>query len=272
MGIERLSHAIRCALTIIVTILVCSSCASARANWLPNRPPARTAGWRLIFNDEFDGVALDAGKWSTCYWWSEDGGCTIASNNEMQWYQPENVLVKNGVLRLMAERRNLDGYRYASGMISSHGKFSFQYGFVEARMKVPAGQGLWPAFWALPEERVSKPEIDLMELLGSRPNEVRMTLHYLDADGEVGRSSSRYRGADFSTGYHIFGLEWRKDALIWYVDGVERKRFTEAAHIPRTPMYVLANLAVGGDWPGSPDKRTPFPSYLNIDYIRVWQR
>ena len=99
-----------------------------------------------------------------------------------------------------------------------------------------------------------------------------MTVHYPQPDGSTGQNSEGYLGPNFSTGYHTFGLEWDADRLVWYVDGMERKRESNAAHIPRDPMYLIANLAVGGDWPGSPDGTTVFPNALTVDYIRVWQR
>jgi beta-glucanase (GH16 family) len=99
-----------------------------------------------------------------------------------------------------------------------------------------------------------------------------MTVHYPLADGSTGAHGTAYTGPDFSAGEHTYALDWSADQLVWYIDGVERKRERNAAHIPHDPMYLIANLAVGGDWPGPPDPTTVFPNMLNIDYIRVWQR
>jgi beta-glucanase (GH16 family) len=245
----------------------------------------RSGDWDLLFSDDFDGKSLDTSKWTTCYWWDNDG-CTIASNNELQWYQPDDVLVSNGILRLRAQERMItasDGntYDYTSGMITSGRntsdvslptKFVFQFGYAEIRVKIPSGKGLWPAFWMLPDDHSSKPEIDAMEILGHDPNSIHFHVHYLNSDGGRGSSGSSWAGPDFSADWHTFAVDWQPNAIIWYVDGVERWRYTDTAYIPAKPMYLLANLAVGGDWPGAPDASTPFPSYYEIDYVRVWKR
>ena len=259
---------------------------ASRATPTPPPTPAGQSGeWDLLFSDDFDGSALDTNKWTTCYWWDDDG-CTIISNNELEWYQPDDVLVSNGTLKLRAQERTIEAangetYDYTSGMISSGRKtsdtslppgFSFQYGYAEIRAKIPAGQGLWPAFWLLPASHNSKPEIDVLEILGHEPNTIHMYFHYPIDEEESDSTGESWTGPDFSAGWHTFAVDWHPDAITWYVDGVERRRYSEITHIPATPMYLLANLAVGGDWPGEPDSSTPFPSYYEIDYMRVWQR
>lgn len=248
-------------------------------------PEGQSGTWMLLFADEFDGAALDSSRWVTCYWW-DTGGCTNKGNQELEWYQPENVIVGDGMLTLRALDKPIaapDGetYPYTSGMVTSGrvvadtatpARFVFQYGYVEMRARVPRGKGLWPAFWLLPANHSSKPEIDVMEILGSDPSTVHMTIHYLDENGGRDNSGESWTGPDFSEGWHTFAVDWRPDAVIWYVDGVERYRYTDAQHISHTPMYLLANLAVGGDWPGSPDAGTPFPSDFVVDYIRVWRQ
>jgi beta-glucanase (GH16 family) len=238
----------------------------------------QTGDWVMKFDDEFDGNTLDSSKWRTCFWWA-DTTCTIESNNEMQLYNPEDVLVENGMLRLRAQKRDMVAwngvtYHYTSGMVMTGGRggqvppsFTFVYGFAEALVKITAGQGLWPAFWTLSADYTWPPEIDIMEILGHEPDIYHMNYHYTGGD-----DGSTWVGPDFSTGWHVLGLEWRPDAIIWYVDGVERWRFSNAAEIISEPSYLLLNLAVGGDWPGPPDENTPFPSYYDIDYVRVWQR
>jgi beta-glucanase (GH16 family) len=248
-------------------------------------PIGQSGDWHLLFNDDFEGTSLDTAKWTTCYWW-DDHGCTIATNNELEWYQPDDVLVSNGTLKLRAQKRTIsasDGntYHYTSGVITSGrnssdttlpAKFVFQYGYAEMRAKIPGGQGLWPAFWLLPADHNSKPEIDVMETLGDKPNTIEMHFHYLAGDGSSDSSGSSWTGPDFSADWHTFAVDWRPDAIIWYVDGIERWRYTDVTSIPAEPMYLLANLAVGGDWPGPPTASTPFPSYFEIDYIRAWNR
>ena len=243
------------------------------------------SNWNLVFEDEFNGTSLDTNKWTTCYWWDRDG-CTNLGNNELEWYQPDDVLVCGGTVKLRAQRREItawDGttYDYTSGMITTGressdktlpAKFLFQYGYAEIRARIPMGKGLWPAFWLLPATHISRPEIDVMEILGDEPNTVHMNFHYLNADESRGDSGKVWTGTDFFTGWHTIAVDWQPDYIIWYVDGIERWRFMDAARVPSEPLYLIANLAVGGDWPGSPDASTPFPSYFEIDYIRVWTR
>lgn len=252
---------------------------------LHRAPVGQSGQWQLLFADHFGGNQSKHQKWVTCFWWNTNG-CTIATNHELQWYQPHNVTVHRGQLRLRA-RENVvyapDGRRfvYTSGMVSSGRlvddltvppKFAFQYGYVEIRAKVPRGKGLWTALWLLPTDHESRPEIDVMEILGDTPNRARMHFHYLEKDGQKKDVGADWVGPDFSADWHVFAVDWQSDQLIWYVEGVERWRFSESAYIPAEPMYILANLAVGGDWPGAPDAQTTFPSDLVIDYIRVWQR
>jgi beta-glucanase (GH16 family) len=238
-----------------------------------------------LFSDDFDGAALDETKWHTHYWWADDqDGCSIVPNGELEWYLPDDVLVENGFLRLRAQERtvtNSEGvtYNYTSGMVATGRecwadpepeKFAFQYGYAEMRGRVPSGQGLWPAFWLLPGSQEWPPEIDVLEILGHEPETVYMTVHYLNDSGEHQPSGWYYTGPDFSAGWHTFGMEWRPDAIIWYIDGVERRRYTDPAFIPHEPMYLILNLAVGGDWPGPPDDSTVFPSYFEVDWVKVW--
>ncbi len=249
----------------------------------------QAAGWRLVFADDFEETELEPAQWTTCYWWGKDG-CTIATNNELQWYQPSNVRVDNGVLMLQARQMSITNdegkhFDYTSGMISSGHvdwekstppRYAFQYGYAEIRARVPAGKGLWSAFWLLPTSNESLPEIDVLEVLGHQPDQIEMNFHYQAAklgDKEIVRAySGDWRGTDFSQGWHTFGVDWQSDHLIWYVDGVERMRYRQEQFIPDQPMYLISNLAVGGDWPGQPDITTRFPATLQIDYIRVWQK
>lgn len=251
----------------ILVILVLSACESNQP-----QPGAALPGkgkWQLIFQDEFIGTELDFSIWNTCYPWLDNGGCTNSGNNELEWYQPDDVFVENGLLKLQAQKRTINGFPYSSGMISSHEKFDFTYGYIEARLKVPVGKGLWPAFWLLPSSREWPPEIDIHEILGHTTSTVHLTLHYKQPGFPHLSSGSSYIGPDFSADFHTFAVLWEPQGITWYVDGVERY-FVEN-DIPAQSMYIIANLAVGGDWPGSPDENTPFPSTYDIDYIRVWQ-
>lgn len=254
-------------------------------------PVGQTGKWSMIFHDEFDGSAVDPKNWSTCYWWAnEANGCTIETNGALEWYQPGNLIVNNGTVKLRAEKKTVQGsdgktYQYTSGMISSGGiepvvapEFTYTYGYAEIRARVPKGKGLWPAFWALPAPSSPRsppsrlPEIDIMEILGDTSHTTLMNYHYDNGVGPEGYSETTWTGPDFSADWHTFALDWEPTAIKWYVDGFERHRYSDATKIASQPLYLVLDLAVGGDWAGSPDSSTPFPSDFEIDYVRVWQR
>ncbi|SRR6266852_1649421 len=247
-------------------------------------PTGQTGNWIMLFHDSFNGTALDTRKWTTCYFnFSVGNGCDH-DQGELELYQPDNVFESNGVLNLRAEKQSIRAsngktYDYTSGMIttgpttaaSNDTRFSFQYGYMEMRARVPRGKGLWPAFWMLPADLSWPPEIDVFEILGDASNVINMHYHFPTASGGEGDSGKDWTGPNFSAGWHIYAVDWEPHAITWYVDGVERRRYTDAAHITSKPMYLIADLAVGGDLPGPPDSSTQFPSYFQIDYIRVWK-
>ena len=241
--------------------------------------------WNLVFADDFNNSALDTSKWHTCFYWAPTT-CTIESNNELELYTPNNVSLANGALKLQARKQSDVGwngktYGYTSGMVSTGGSpwsspakapgFTFTYGYVESRVMVPGGKGLWPALWLLPNDHSWPPEIDVMEILGDQPAETHMNYHYTKSDGSHGNVGNAWTGPDFSAGWHTFGVDWQPGSLVWYVDGVERFRFT-GTQVTSKASYVLLNLAVGGNWPGSPDASTAFPADYLVDYVRVWQK
>jgi beta-glucanase (GH16 family) len=227
------------------------------------------SGWRLILDEDFDGAAVDPQRWDTLYPNAKDEGCTIASNEELEWYQRDDVLVENSLLRLRAQRRSVNGFAYTSGCVSSHDRFYYQYGYLEMRARVPAGRGLWPALWMMPQTRVYPPEIDILELLGHDTHTAYMTYHYGPYE-QLRSIGEKFKGPDFAADFHRFGLLWQPRLLVWTIDGVERHRL-ESEHVADMPMYLRINLAVGGKWPGAPDAATRFPAYYEIDWIRVWQ-
>jgi beta-glucanase (GH16 family) len=225
-------------------------------------------GWKLTFHDEFDGRALDLDKWNPNDPWGRE------RNLELQAYVKDAFVVTNGLLRIQAEKREAFYARkqraYTSGMMTTYGKFSQQYGRFEIRCRVPKGKGMWPAFWLLPDPLGWPPEIDVLEVLGHEPNKIYLTHHFQGADRKRASSGGNWKGPDFSADFHEFAVEWSAERIVWFVDGQERFRSTKT--IPSTKMYVLVNLAVGGDWPGSPDEKTQFPSAFEVDYVRVYQR
>ena len=245
---------------------------------------ARSAeSWNIAFRDEFDGDAVDDSRWMACYWWDRDG-CTNEGNNELQWYLPAHRSVEDGTLRLEAVEDPIEAsdgvtYQYRSGMVTTGRSeyqldaplnFAFTYGYVEARMRPPVGQGLWPALWLLPASHEELPEIDIYEVLGDEPDNVELHMHAPGTAEERISFGGSYAVEDNDDGWHVVAVDWRPGEVVWFVDGVER--FRVRSLVPDEPMYLLANLAVGGDWPGAPDESTPFPAAFEIDYIRVWQQ
>ena len=245
----------------------------ATASPIPTAPPVplepsvapTMPGYHLVFDDEFIGPKLNRKKWTTSLPW----GNTNAA--EQQYYTPDALSQSGGVLTITASRQPTHGQPYASGVISSGGRFAFSYGYSELRAQVPPGTGLWSAFWLLSPVQQSNEEVDVLEVLGSDPSLGFAVLHFGTNDNK-GKFVGTYRNPDFSVGFHTFGLDWEPDHMIWYVDGVARYQVNQK--IPSAPLFLVTNLAVGGpdSWSGAPDKYTQFPAQMKIDYIRVFQR
>ena len=232
--------------------------------------PVIAPGWGApVFREEFDGNYVDQSVWQV-YNWPND------SNNEQQYYHPDQVSVSNGTLNLEAEYDPFwsNGRQYNSGAVRTWQEWS--YGRFEVRAKVPWGQGFWPAIWLLPRNAnwPSGGEIDIMEARGDLPYRVSSAYHWgWDANSRQYRSQAYESGANFQTGYHDFAVEWEVGTVRFYVDGVQHMTVYEPdVGIPDTPKSVILNLAVGGDYSGFPDGSTPFPSTFDVDYVRVWQR
>lgn len=168
--------------------------------------------------------------------------------------------------------------KYLSGIISSLESFNFTHGYAEMRAKLPYGQGLWPAFWQFTTKYVEDvPEVDIMEMLGHDSYTVNHTYHFFDIENNwqlISTPTFKTSGPNFTDDFHTFGVMWEPKKLVWYVDGVAVKTLTEddGYVIPKQAMYVIANLAVGGNWPGSPDASTPFPARYDIDYIKIYRK
>lgn len=276
------------ALAPTVLVLICTVATEERAighEVYHFQPLGRDDQFEMVFNDEFDEPLLSLDRWTTCFWW-DDNGCTISSNSELQWYTPENVTVKDGMLVLTAHPESVVGhggdvFPYTSGVVTtgrydweepSETRFEATYGFFEVRARVPSGQGLLPAFWMLPSSLESTPEIDIMEVLGHDPTRLEMHIHYRDGGDREGSAGRDVVSGDLSADWHVYGLDWSRDRLVWYLDGEEVWRYRDKANIPNEPMYLIINLAVGGNWPGDPDSTTRFPARLEIDYVRAWRR
>ncbi|HEX2554088.1 MAG TPA: glycoside hydrolase family 16 protein [Microvirga sp.] len=251
-------------------------------------------GYTLTFSDEFTGTYLDTNVWKTKYWW---GGRTLADNGEKQYFADRSTSVVqkypaadpfrivpdrtegetgDGILSITAQlspnKRLTDGLPYVSGMINTHGAFSQTYGYFEIDAKVPAGQGLWPAFWMLPQSGNWPPEIDVLELLGHDPSSYYVGAHWSGADGAHRYDTTKVgAGLDLSQGFHTYGTLWTPDSLSFYLDDEQVGPTLDIRGLGfDEPMYLLAGLAVGGNWPGDPDATTRFPAEFQIDAIRVY--
>ena len=244
----------------------------------PSPSPTPT-GPRVILDESFDSGRLDLSVWNTCHWWNDDG-CTITSNEELQWYRDDQVRIRDGALQLTAVPESITGsdgkeYDFRSGMVTTgperhdgQAKLAFTYGTVEARLRVPAGKGLWSAMWLLPASEQSRPEIDVLEVLGQDPKKLIMHLHPEDRSAESPRKDYTMPGSDLSQGWHDIKLDWAPGALTFYADGKQMWRVT-GDQVPDEKMYLIFNLAVGGVYPGDPNEQTSFPATFAIDRIKI---
>jgi len=160
------------------------------------------------------------------------------------------------------------GRPYVSGLITTEPSFRQRFGYFEMRARLPAGRGLWPAFWLVSLTHAGHFEIDVFEMLGHEPQTIYQSTHR----GDHGVHLRRDVGFDTTADWHRYGLKWTPDALVWYVDGKETARTDGTMFRDAPPMYMLANLSVGGSWPGHPDASTRFPAEMRIDYIRAYRR
>ncbi len=239
-------------------------------------------GWKLVWSDEFNGLALDTSKWE--FEVNAQGG----GNNELQYYVTNNVSVRDGVLSIEARREYYEGTEgarnYTSSRIRTRFKGDWTHGRFDIRAKLPKGKGIWPAIWMMPTDEhyggwPNSGEIDIMELLGHEPNKVHGTLHYGDAakgHASQGASHKRAQGT-FSDDFHVFRLDWDPGAMRWYVDDhlyqTQTNWHTRTKPFPAPfdqRFHMILNLAVGGNWPGNPDSTTVFPQTMAVDYVRVY--
>jgi beta-glucanase (GH16 family) len=228
--------------------------------------------WNLVWSEEFSGDALNEEVWNYEIGFGNSGW----GNNELQYYRSgtNNLVVADGKASITAKQENFGSAEYTSARVQTKGKYDVQYGRIEARIKLPMGQGIWPAFWMLGSniDEVGWPrcgEIDIMEHVNNEM-QIHGTIHW-DNNGH------QYQGGSISTDptqFHNYAIEWDADQLRWYLDGIlYYTRNIGAAQYSEfhEPFFFIMNIAVGGNWPGSPDNTTVFPAVMEVDFIRVYE-
>jgi beta-glucanase (GH16 family) len=240
----------------------------------------------LVWADEFDAAQLDPEVW---FFESGDGsqyGNPGWGNNELQYYEPDNASLDNGVLTIEARAEPGNGHDYTSARINTRDRFAFRYGRIEASMRLPGGQGIWPAFWLLPQDDqyggwAASGEIDIMEAVnlgGSGGNEVHGTIHYGGEWPNNTYSSESYVvPTDATAEFNTYAIEWDENEIRWYVNDVlfaMRNSWSSTGGSFPAPFdqnfYVLLNVAIGGNFPGNPDGTTVFPVTMEVDWVRVY--
>jgi beta-glucanase (GH16 family) len=255
----------------------------------PSPTPVPSGSWRLSWSDEFNGADGSRPDESL---WAYDLGGKGWGNQELETYtdRAENASIQGGSLVITARSERYTGTDgtprdYTSARLKTQGHFSQAYGRVEARIQIPRGQGMWPAFWMLGNDvsGVGWPacgEIDIMENIGKEPTIVHGSLHGPGYSGgnPLSQSYTLPNGQKFADGFHVFAVEWELSVVRFYVDDTLYGTKTPAdapagAHWAYDhPFYLLLNVAVGGTWPGAPDSTTVFPQTMMVDYVRVYSR
>ena len=275
--------------TVIALIILSITLVGSFSSPAPTICAAKSAAWQLAWSDEFNGPtgsAVDSTKWSF------DLGGKGWGNNELETYtsRTANAHMENGSLVINAIKETFTGAdnitrNYTSARLLTKHKFSQAYGRFEARIKIPFGQGIWPAFWMLGDniDTVHWPncgEIDIMENIGTEPSVVHGTFHgpgYSGGKG-IGAAYTLTGGRKFSDDFHAFAVEWEPNVIRFYVDGNLYQTRTPADLPAGTswvfdhPFFIILNVAVGGGWPGNPDATTVFPQQMQVDYVRVYKR
>lgn len=233
--------------------------------------------WELMWSEEFDQETPDFEVW--------DPWVGTAFNNELQFYtnRPENIFIEDGILNLQARRERFSGQNFTSARVESKGSFFFKFGKVEARIKLPFGKGLWPAFWMMPEfSRFGiwprSGEIDIMEFRGNEVDNIVTTAHFWNGSRrEFFTEETEFFNADFTQDFHLYQLEWEENEMRWYVDNrlvhtLRPELIPNASPYPfNEEFFFILNVAVGGDFLENPDASTQFPVAMEVDYIRVYQ-
>jgi beta-glucanase (GH16 family) len=269
---------------LIFAIVLGIAAAATAQTPAPSRP-----GWSLTWSDEFnaaDGSPVDSSKWVI-----ETGGDGWG-NQELEYYtaRPENSFQQGGNLVIKVLQKKYTGSDgvtrdYTSARLKTLGEFSQKYGRFEARIKIPYGQGIWPAFWMMGDDidKVGWPkcgEIDVMENIGKEPTLVHGTIHGPGYSGDKGPTApfALPDQSRFADDFHIYAVEWEPKAIRFYVDDhlyatrTPRDIPKNAKWIYQHPFFILLNVAVGGSWPGNPSATSQFPQTMLVDYVRVYKR
>ncbi len=240
--------------------------------------PRSYPGMTLLWEDDFSAASINQSDWTFETGTGDNGW----GNNELQHYRANNAYTKEGHLIIEAKKERFSGSNYTSARMVTLGKQDFQYGRVDIRAALPEGQGIWPALWMLGSNfrSVGWPasgEIDIMEMVGGggRENTVHGTVHW-ENDGQRAQFGGDVTlpSGTFNDKFHVFSIEWNASRITWYLDNQEFHAIdTTPAQLSefRNSFFFIFNLAVGGNWPGSPSSATTFPQYLIVDYIRVFQ-
>ena len=236
------------------------------------------SGYSLVWSDEFSATSLDQDSWTF------ETGNSGWGNNELQYYRPENTCVREGLLIIEAKEESFGGAAYTSSRIKTQDKQSFRYGRIDIRAVTPEGQGLWPALWMLGQSfsTVGWPnsgEIDIMEMIGGsgRENTTHGTVHWSDNGSHTyyGGELTLADGETLASVFHVFTIIWDSNSITWYIDDIQVHfmDITPASMAAfREEFFFIFNVAVGGNWPGSPNATTVFPQRMLVDYVRVFQK
>ena len=229
--------------------------------------------YKIVFEDDFISAKLDKSVWLV----SNQG---LNWNNEDQAYTPDNISVENGKLILTARKESWKGLslradnpgrtvsaEYTSGEVNS--KLSWKYGRFEAKIRVPSTKGIISAFWMTPADGTWPPEIDIVEVLGHDSSTAYFTNHYGNPSAHGMVNGKHFFKEDLSRDFHIYSVEWDKDSIRWFIDGVFY--FSSEKGVPSKPFIIRLSLPVGPDWEGNPDSTSVFPCRMEIDWIRVYQ-
>lgn len=264
----------RWAAALMVAPVLLTGCMSPAAT---GDPIPTLPGWELVWNDEFDGPAINRSNWTF------DTGAGGWGNGEAEYYtsRPENARVENGMLLIEARQEKYEGSYYTSARLKTQGLQSFQFGRIEARLKVPSGAGLWPAFWMLGDSFDGNNwpdcgEVDIMEYVGREPDLILGTLHGPGYAGALGLCQWNRQEYAIADDFHTYAVEWRAGQIDWYYDGekyftVTRADVGDRRWVSDQPFFIILNLAVGGQFAGPVGLETAFPAQLAVDYVRVYR-